>query len=332
MDAPTPDLSRIIRVSRDAAAELSHQEFARRVRAGDVERLRRGVGRPAPVPLALVDRFDRPAERRSRYLDLVAAVAETRRSQVVFAGRSAAAIWNLATVAAWPSFVEILEPRGSARRSKRGIVVHRTAFEADDIVPWGEHYVTSPARTIADLARSGDFVAAVVALDHALSRRANDALRMTKEDVSEVLDRTGSSRGLARARAAVEFADGRADSVGESLSRIDIFQLGFELPELQVRHPHPGGFYDADFKWPGTSRRPPTIGEFDGVMKYLDERYRNGTDVGQVLVAEKFREDFLRGEGNGFLRWGWEEARKPVPLLRPKLLRAGIRIVRRPLI
>ncbi|GAA4159255.1 hypothetical protein GCM10022286_13340 [Gryllotalpicola daejeonensis] len=332
MHAPQPDLTRLIRASRDPAALVSHQEFSRRVRSGDYERLRRGVAREAPVPLSSVDRFDRVAHARLRYLDVVAAVGETRRGQVVFAGQAALAIWDLATIGSRPTSVEILEPPGSARRSKRGVIVHRMPFMDDEILPWGDHFVTSPARTIADLARSGDFTATVVALDHALSRRATSEQRVSKDEVYELLDRYASTRGLARARAAVEFADGRSGSGGESLSRVDIYQLGFELPELQVRHSHPGGYYDADFEWPATAQRPPTIGEFDGLMKYLDARLRNGADAAQVVVAEKVREDFLRAEGNGFLRWGWEEARKPVLLLRPRLLRAGIRIVRRPMI
>ena len=210
--------------------------------------------------------------------------------------------------------------------------MHRARFEDDEVVPWGDHFVTTPARTLVDIARAGDFTAAVVGLDHALSRRATPAQSLAKDDVIAVLQRYASSRGTARASAAVEFADGRSGSGGESLSRVGIFQLGFERPELQVRHPHPEGYYDVDFEWPRRKDRPPTIGEFDGVMKYLSKRYRDGREAGEVVVAEKYREDILRGQGNGFVRWGWTEARKPVRLLRPMLLRAGIRIVRRPLI
>lgn len=250
----------------------------------------------------------------------------------MFAGRTAMAIWKLPTIDDWPSSVELLEPPGSARRSKRGVVVHRAAFADAEIVPWGDHFVTTPARTIADLARAGEFTATVVALDFALSTRAAAAQRVTKDEVRAVLDRVGNARGRARAGAAVEFADGRSGSAGESLSRVGIFRLGFEPPELQVRHPHPNGYYDADFEWPPERNRPPSIGEFDGLMKYLNEELLRGKEAGQVVVAEKLREDFLRDEGNGFTRWGWREARRPVQLLRPKLIRLGIRIVRRPLI
>lgn len=285
---------------------------------------------PAPLDLNLIHPFERWAELRNRYLDRIGAVAETRKSQVIIAGIAALAIWNLSFTGAWPDYVELLESPATARRSKRGVVIHRSYFDDDDVVPWGDHFVTSPARTIADLARAGDFVNAVVALDHALSSRAAPVLRLTKADMAAVVEKHGSSRGTARAAAVIDFADGRSGSGGESLSRIGIFRMGFELPDLQVRHPHPGGYYDADFKWPKTSKRPPTIGEFDGVKKYLKAELRGGRDASQVVVAEKLREDHLRGLGNGFLRWGWSEARRPVALLRPKLLRAGIRIVRRP--
>lgn len=302
------------------------------MRAGELERVRPGVVRAKPVALELVDRFDRHEERRNRYLDEIGAVAMTRRRPAVFAGRSALAIWGYPVVGGWPASVELLEPPSTARRSKRGVTVHRARVDAEDVVSWGDHFVTTPARTLADLARSGDFAAGVVALDHALSGRSRGAQALAKDDVLSVLDRLGTRRGLARARRVVDFADGRSGSGGESLSRVGIFLMGFEMPELQVRHPHPEGFYDADFEWPRTVARPSTIGEFDGVMKYLKDEYRRGADASQVVVAEKLREDFLREQGNGFVRWGWTEARVPAPALRAKLPRAGIRIVRRPLI
>jgi len=320
-----------LRIVREPSASLTHHDAARRVNAGELERVRPGVVRPVPVPLEAMDRFERHEERRKRYVDRVAAVATTRKSAAVFAGRSALAIWDYAVTDDWPPDVELLEQPGSARRSKRGVVVHRNPFDAEDVVPWGDRFVTSPARTLADLARAGDFAAAVIALDHALSDRVDAARRVTKEEIAEILERA-SGRGLARAQQVLEFADGRSGSGGESLSRVGIHLMGFEPPERQVRHPHPGGYYDSDFWWPPTRFRPPTIGEFDGIMKYLREDMRGGADASQIVVVEKLREDFLRGEGNGFTRWGWREARTPVRLLRPLLLRAGIRIVRRPLI
>jgi hypothetical protein len=332
MPSSPPPPARLARIVRDPAASLSHHEAARRVRAGDLERVRPGVVRPKPVPLELVDRFDRHEEQRARYLDEVGAVAMTRRRPAVFAGRSALAIWGYPVIGDWPSSVELLESPGTARRSKRGVVVHRARVEAEDVVPWGEHYVTTPARTLADLARSGDFAGGVVALDHALSGRARGAQSLVKDDLLAVLDRLGARRGLARASRVVAFADGRSGSGGESLSRVGMFLMGFEMPELQVRHPHPEGFYEVDFEWPAAATRPPVIGEFDGVMKYVRDEYRGGADASRVVVAEKLREDFLRAQGNGFIRWGWHEARAPVPALRTRLLRAGIRIVRRPMI
>ncbi|MFC4242073.1 hypothetical protein ACFOYW_01705 [Gryllotalpicola reticulitermitis] len=332
MTAPQPDRARLIRAVRGPLAPISHQDLSRRVRAGDLERVRRGVARPAPVPLKLVDRAERYPELRRRYLDQILAVAETRKGQVVFTGLAALAIWDLPVIDGWPGVVELLEPPSSARRSKNGVIVHRSAFDAADVVPWGDHYVTTAARTLADLARTPAFTASVIALDHALSRRATAGQRLTKDAVREVLERSNSARGAARAEAVLEFADGRSGSAGESLSRVGIFQLGFEMPDLQVRHRHPSGYYEVDFKWPRSPTRPPSIGEFDGMMKYLNDDVRGELEPAEIVFAEKVREDFLRDEGNGFTRWGWREARAPRRLLRPKLERLGIRVVRRPLI
>lgn len=332
MSVIEPDRSRVTRVVRDPAAAFSHQQVSRRVRSGELERLRRGVVRAAPPPIALVAPAERYPELRRRYLDRVLAVAETRKRQVVFAGASAMAIWDMPVIEASPSEVELLEPPASARRSKRGVRVHRSTFDTGDIVAWGDHFVTSPARTIADLARRGDFTASVIALDYALSSRAAAAHRVTKSDVLAVLDRAGHLRGRARATRVLEFADARAGSAGESLSRVGIFRLGFEMPELQVRHHHPHGYYEVDFEWPARPQRARGIGEFDGRLKYLDVSYGDGRDAAEIVLAEKVREDFLRDEGSGFARWGWREARRPAKLLRPKLERLGLRVVRRPLI
>ncbi|GAB3618108.1 hypothetical protein GCM10027416_26650 [Okibacterium endophyticum] len=187
--------------------------------------------------------------------------------------------------------------------------------------------VTTPARTLADVARTASFRVAVVMLDFALSPgRAHDAQRVTKQQVLQELGPVPDASGVVRARAVIEFADGRSGSVGESISRIVIDEIGFPEPDLQVRHPSPAGsYFETDFEWP----RYRHIGEFDGAAKYLKEEYLHGRTPGEVVRAEKRREDSLRSAGSTVTRWGIEELRNPVEL-RDMLLDAGLPLVRRP--
>jgi hypothetical protein len=311
------ETSRIILTSRATWADAEARELRRRVQSGELSRMRRGVMHPALAPLKSFPWDERPEEARQRYLDRVVAVGETRRRDVVFSHMSALAILGLPVLDLWPSTVDILEPTQSARRSKRGVIVHRGRFEADDVLEWEGFYVTNVARTIADLARAGDFMATVVALDHALGPRASALQAVTKDAVRTVIDAQGSW-GQVRALELVEFADPRAGSPGESGSRVRFAEFGYEIPELQVRHPLPdGGYYDTDFKWRKSRRSRPLIGEFDGIGKYLKEEYLGQLTSGQAVVKEKRREDILRAlDDSDFMRWGMPEVMTPIRLKR----------------
>jgi len=300
----------------------------RAVPARELERVRRGVFRPigsGDEHPGLSGR-ERAERARQLYLDRVVAVMMTRHRMPVLSRHAALAVWGLPVVRPWPRIVDILVGPSSNLRSKNGVRVHRDEYGREDVIEYNGFLVTSPARTIVDLARDGDFEAAVVALDHALSPTlASSAQMLTKDDVWTCLDAMPSSRGRALATKAIEFGNGKAGSPGESVSRIGIHVLGFPAPELQVRHAAPnGGYYETDFEWLEYHR----IGEFDGVGKYLKRELPAGTDPGEVVHREKIREDDLRDEGNGVARWGWPEARR-LPALRALLVKAGIPLVRR---
>jgi hypothetical protein len=58
-----------------------------------------------------------------------------------------------------------------------------------------------------------------------------------------------------------------------------------------------------------------SFGEFDGRTKYLDEALRSGRTVEQVLLAEKQREDWIRGRTQWrFARCGSEHIVTPAAL------------------
>lgn len=289
--------------------------------AGTVRRIRRGAYADASQWAAL--------KPRERYLVRVLAVVGTRRRMPILAFDSAAAIWGYprfeAWPGAWPSVVHVIAPSTSGIRSRNGVAVHRDHLDPEDVVEVDGLLVTSPQRTLVDLARVAAPGISVSAIDRALNPNRNTAEnRITKVQLEAALERIVSPRGGRKARNVIEFADGMADNPGESVSRVVIFELGFPAPSLQLRHVNPnGGFYYTDFEWPDFM----AIGEFDGLGKYLKEEYLGRLTSGEAVVEEKIREDHLRAEHNAFARWTPDELRQPVRLKRI-LMQAGLPIIR----
>ena len=108
--------------------------------------------------------------------------------------------------------------------------------------------------------------------------------------------------GVPDARRVVAFADARSESVGESRSRVAIALAG--LPSPQLQWPVFLGRTTAytDFAWPAQR----TVGEFDGKVKY-GRLLRPGQSPGDVVYAEKLREDAIRAEDWEVVRWTWAD-------------------------
>ena len=240
-----------------------------------------------------------------RYDLRIAAVVGTRHSPVVVSHYSAARVWGFPIANVWPREVHVTVGLESAKRTKNGVVVHRYALTDAEIVEHDGILVTSRLRTLIDLCRIAAFRDAVVALDNAL---ASDAAPLAKEELLDALGAQGTVRGAARAGRAIDFATPLAASPGESFSRVLIHELGFPAPELQHEFRTAiGGRRFADFWWELLR----LIGEFDGQGKYFDPRYTQGRTPQQVLWDEKQRENELREQDTGLVRWDWSILRNP---------------------
>jgi hypothetical protein len=127
---------------------------------------------------------------------------------------------------------------------------------------------------------------------------------VTPTELAAALDRMAGWPGVPGARRAVEFADPRSMSVGESRSRVAMARLGVATPVPQWPVVGPGGrvFGTADFGWPEHG----VAGEFDGFAEY-GRRSRPGQVPADVVFAEKRREDAMRTVLRGFVRWTWAE-------------------------
>ncbi|MBO9627063.1 MAG: hypothetical protein J7484_11900 [Microbacterium sp.] len=195
---------------------------------------------------------------------------------------------------------------GTAARA--GVAWHDVDVSPSDEVTVHGIRCTSVDRTVLDVTCALPPDAAIAAADAALRR---EAVLMQEQDAAAAADWTERlsrraerlhGRGIRRARRIILFADGRAQLPGESVSRLMLARLGYARPDLQVHVVGPDGEdYWLDFGF----RRSRAFGEFDGIGKYVDDGLRGSRTSQEILLAEKRREDAIRGvTGWGVVRWG----------------------------
>lgn len=264
-----------------------------------------------------------------KHLAHVIAVARDARSAVVMSHESAAVVWDLPLYRTKPGRVHVTT--GSPLRISSGADVRRhiAPFSPGDTTVKDGLRVTTLARTVFDTIRTLRPEAAVAVADAAERLMAargrewdQDALGSWRADIARRVDEASGARGIRQARWVVPFADGRAQLPGESVSRLQLTRIGFTALDLQVPvRAQGGGWYFVDFGM----RAVDAFGEFDGKTKYLDEAKRHGLTVAEVLLAEKRREDWIRGTTQKRLaRWGDEHIGSPAQLA-SRLAAFGIR-------
>lgn len=271
------------------AAGFTEDELVRMVSSGDLTRVRRGTYVAGPGP-------DEAAARHR--LQVRASVAE-------LAGGTVASHWSAAVLHRLPVWrlplrtVSVTRPRPSGGRRDPGLHMRSAPLHLDEIVTVDGIRATSAARTVADLARSSPFEVAVVAADSAL------ALGLaTPAELEAAAWRCKGWPGAPGARRVAGFADPRAESVGESRSRVAIARSGLPEPHLQyeVRDRTGQLIGCTDFAWPEHG----VVGEFDGEIKY-GRLVPAGQSPGDVVFREKIREDAIRALGYRMVRWIWSE-------------------------
>lgn len=261
-------------------------------RAGMVRRLRQG----AYSPSAIYDAQDEVG----RHLILARATVAWQRGAVALTGVSAAAAHGLTLVGHDLTTVQLVRLDGGASRREvlarhhvvRGDIVQQIATVAGVLA-------TDLPRTVWEVAAHASLEAGVSTADSALHRQPD-----LVEPLAALTSALGRRPGSRRARMALDLADGRSQSPGESYSRVLFFR--HQLPPPVPQYPvvdtagHTMGF--ADFGWEEDRH----LGEFDGKIKY-GRLLRPGQSAGDVVFSEKRREDKMRGELYGMTRWTWPD-------------------------
>jgi hypothetical protein len=275
------------------AADWSDDELGRLVRAGELNRLRRG---------AYVDGV-LPADQGGLHRLLIRATVAGLRRPAVVSHQSAAVLLGLPLWDVALDRVHVTRRPRAWTDSSAVLCCHVARLRDDEVTEVEGLLVTNPVRTALDLARSLPHEAAVTVLDAALHQGllSHEVLRARLFDIAG----TPGSRSAARA---VLFADGRSESVGESRSRVILhrWKLAPSALQFEVRSADGTLVGRSDFAW----EEQRLVGEFDGRIKY-GRLLRPGQDPGDAVFQEKLREDAIREESWGVIRWVWSDLGRP---------------------
>lgn len=290
--------------SRSTAIDhgLDDRHLAALVKGGTLHRVRRGMYVDGAAWGA--------ADEVARHLMRARAVLAATSDDTYLTGVSSLVVRGVELYQADLSTVQVVRLRGSARREAG--VLH-----SDGELPL-EHRgeaqglrAASPAWSLVDYARAAQLGPAVVALDSALRKQL-----LTRDALEGAAERCRAWSGARAMTRAVGLCDGRAESVGESLSRVVFEELGLPPDDLQMVVSAEDGRFRVDFAW--KERR--TVGEFDGRLKY-QRPIRPEWDAAEVAWQERRRELSIERAGWVVVRFTWTDLRHP-ELVRSRLLEA----------
>lgn len=204
--------------------------------------------------------------------------------------------------------VHVVVPGIAHPRSTSTVIRHVGSLADGEVAEIAGLHCTSLTRTLADVARTSSPEQSAVCLDAGLQklfgRAVVDGQEEWRAQSLSVLESLRGRRGARLAKRMIRFADGRAESPAESLSRLQLQRLGYAV-EIQVEVPTPHGTARIDFEFIGLR----VFGEVDGAVKYLDAKMLSGMTPGEAVLREKHREDWVSGSrGARFVRWGFRES------------------------
>jgi very-short-patch-repair endonuclease len=195
----------------------------------------------AAVEAGLVTRSQLRGRRFQRVMHGVYADARLPRDHLLFcraaslvvpdgvvAARSAAWLWGARSGVGRDDDVMLtLPPRRTSRR-RRGVTARRAHLPTQEVVRRQGLAVTSPVRTVWDIAATDPEDIAVPVLDEMLQRRV-----VTAGDLEDFVTSRAGRRGSARAARTVQLLDGNAESPPESRVRLALTRAGLR-PRTQV--------------------------------------------------------------------------------------------------
>lgn len=262
----------------------------RLVRCGEWTAVRRGVYAESRLVLAA-----RSHEERRLLADRAASLRI--RAPHAMSHDSAALELGMQVLRARTPLTHVTRPGVVGSHLRHGVKHHLAPYGVDDLTTVQGRLVLGPARTAIDIAREHGNPAGVVAVDDA--RRSGVSIA----ELERVVAAMRSWPHVTRARTAIELSDTDADSLGETLARLLVRELGHGCPQSQF-----GLTCDGRTAW-ADLRLHRHLFEFDGEVKYLriDEGGFALRDPREILWEEKLRQDWLTGFGLGMSRVVWDD-------------------------
>ncbi len=220
----------------------------------------------------------------------------------VVSHEDAALRWGMELVRP-PTRAHVTVPRG-CRRAADGVRMHQQDLAPDDVREKGGLLVTSPARTVVDLARTLPREEAVAVADSALRVGA-----LTYPELVDAVGALAPANGRPRCREVLALVDPRCGSVLESLARVLFEDAG--LRPFETQHVVRAGravLARVDFAWPEAH----LVVEVDGFAFHADRSsYRSDRRRGNGLVLAGWK----------VLRFSWEDV-----LTRPHVVVGQVRV------
>ena len=259
-------------------AGLDDNAIRRALKVGLWQRVRRGV-------YTFTDLWHEQDET-ARHLAAARSVARKLGSSVALSHVSAALDHGMTVWGADLATVHVTRLDGGAGRTEAEVQHHEGFCVDSDVMERDGYLVMRPVRAALEAASLLPSEAAVASLDSGLHLR-----QFSPEELDEEFGLMQHWPGALHLQFAVRFADGRAESVGESRSRFLCYAHGLPAPELQFEvydeHGNLAGITDMAWK------KHRLLGEFDGRVKY-GRLLKPGESPGDAVFREKRREDNLR--------------------------------------
>jgi hypothetical protein len=208
------------------------------------------------------------------------------------ARRTGAWLLDLPLIGRPPEVPQLLRDLDGSRSKGRNRHERVAALPSDQRCELDGIAICSVARIVVDIARQEVFRNGVVVADAAL--RAG----VTLSDLEAVAKLQRRWPGIVNARAVIAFADGRAESAGESVTRVAVHREGLPIPEPQVEVWRHGKLIARlDFLY----REQLLALESNGAIKF--------TTAG-VLPALLARNEDIRDCGIDVIQTNWDETFK----------------------
>lgn len=296
----TPYAHHPVLLRRDAVdAGIADKVLHRMVRSGVMRRLRQGVYVDADAWST--------ASAVDRHLLLCHGVRRLYDDGVALSHSSAALTWGAPSFGLSPEDVHLTHLDGVAGRRQARVTHHRGICLVDDVTRDELGWITSPARTLVDSAKTLAMEAAIVMADWMLH-----AGLTTKAELWAALDRQEESPYTLRIRSVIAGSEPLTESVGESRTRYRIRQAGLPrpVPQFVITDDHGRFVARVDFAWPGLG----VVLEFDGLVKY-GELVPRGATMLDVVRAEKRRDRDLAALGWIVIRIEWSDLAHPAAFL-----------------